>query len=150
MGLVYYTAISVRNHKFLITFFLANENLKFRITASRSIADPPSIQVTFSNGVQDELVLTQYKFNDLSTAGCNYLGRLRNDPESSVAVTGCLNNPGDKLEVTLLSENNINHMFLVDFYGNTEIIKSPFEDGGTFFEYKIILHLFRIIIYFVI
>jgi len=114
--------------------FPANEKLKFQIMASRSVVDPPSIQVTFSNGVQDEFVLTQYKLNELSTGGCNYLGRLRNDAQSSVAVTGCIDNPGDEMEVTLLSGNNINKMFLVDFNGNAEIINNPFEDGGISYE----------------
>ena len=85
----------------------------------------------FPNGVQDELELSQYKFQEASQDGCNYLGRLRNDVASSVAVTGCLYNPGDVMEITLISKNNVNKMFAVDFYGNAEIIKSPFENGGT-------------------
>ena len=92
--------------------------------------EPPMIQVTFSNGIQDEFELTQYKINERSIGGCNYLGRLRKDPYSSVAVTGCINKPGDKMEVTLLSENNINRMFLVDINGNAQIVRYPLQDGG--------------------
>ena len=86
--------------------------------------------MTFQNGVQDELELTQHKFQGISNVGCNYLGRLRNDAASSVAVTGCLNKPDDIMEVTLISKNNINKMFKVDFNGNAEILENPFEHGG--------------------
>ena len=105
--------------------------MHFKILSSRSIKDPPSITVTFPNGVKDELELSQYKFQEVSEDGCNYLGHLRNDVASSVAVTGCLNNPGDVMEITLISKNNVNKMFAIDFYGNSEIIKNPFENGGT-------------------
>ena len=86
--------------------------------------------MTFPNGVQDELKLRQYKFPGASDAGCNYLGRLRNDDTSSVAVTGCLEKAGDIMEITLLSKNNINKMYKVDFFGNAEILENPFEHGG--------------------
>ena len=113
-----------------LSILLDNERLRFDVTASRSLNQPPSIQVRFANGVQDELELTQYKFDGKSEVGCNFLGRLRNDVTSSVAVTGCLNKPGDVMEVTLLSKNNINKLFKVDFYGNAEILENPFEHGG--------------------
>ena len=110
---------------------LDNERLKFDVTSSRSLNQPPSVQVTFSNGVQDELELTEYKpYGSRSNAGCNFLGRLRNDVASSAAVTGCLNKPGDIMEVTLISKNNVNKLFKVDFDGNTEVLANPFENGG--------------------
>ena len=93
---------------------------------------PPSVAVSFANGVSDDLILMQYKMHESSMGGCNYLGRLRQSPSSSAAVTGCLNNPGDRMEVTLISEHNTNRMFTVDFLGNTEIVKNPFGDGGIF------------------
>lgn len=104
--------------------------MHFDVTSSRSINDPPSIRITFANGVQDDLELTQYKFHESSEGGCNYLGHLRNDYASSAAVTGCLNQPGDLMDVTLISKNNINKMFSVDFFGNAEIIENPFKQGG--------------------
>ena len=76
------------------------------------------------------LDLKHFKLNKEAVGGCNYLGHLRNSSSSSVAVTGCLNKPEDKIEVTLISEHNINKMFSVDFFGNAEVIKSPFEEGG--------------------
>ena len=113
------------------TLCLGNEQLHFDVISSRSINDPPSIRVTFANGVQDDLELTQYKFQERSEGGCNYLGRLRNDRASSVAVTGCLIQPGDSMDVTLISKNNANKMFSVDFFGNTERIENPFKQGGS-------------------
>ena len=100
---------------------LPDEEVKFEIVSSRSVSNPPTIRVTFSNGVKDELDLTQYKMNDRSKGGCNYFGRLKNDPNSSVGITGCLNKPEDEMEVILLSKNNENSMFLVDFFGNVKM-----------------------------
>ena len=105
--------------------------MHFDVTSSRSTNVPPSIRVTFANGAQDDLELTRYKFHESSEGGCNYLGRLRNDLASTVAVTGCLNKPGDLMDITLISRNNINKMFSVDFFGNTETIENPFEHGGS-------------------
>ena len=92
--------------------------------------EAPTIGVAFANGVKDELVLSHYKMNDDAVIGCNYLGHLRGSPSSSVAVTGCLNKPGDRMEVTMISDNNINKMFSVDFYGTAKIIQNPFEGEG--------------------
>ena len=80
--------------------------------------------------MQDALDLSHYRMHEQATVGCNYHGTLKNDPSAVVAVTGCLNKPGDKMEVTLISKNNINKMFEVDFDGNAEIIKNPFAEGG--------------------
>jgi len=102
----------------------------FHVTSSRSVEEAPTIEVMFANGVKDELVLSHYKMNDDAVIGCNYLGHLRSSPSSSVAVTGCLNKPEDRMDVTMISEYNINKMFSVDFYGNANIIKNPFEGGG--------------------
>ena len=102
----------------------------FHVTSSRSVEEGPTIGVTFANGVKDELVLSHYKMNDDAVIGCNYLGHLLSSPSSSVAVTGCLNKPGDTMEVTMISENNKNKMFSVDFYGAAKTIENPFEGGG--------------------
>ena len=34
------------------------------------------------------------------------------------------------MEVTLISKNNINKLFTVDFDGNVEVLANPFENGG--------------------
>ena len=111
---------------------LTDQDVKFEIVSSRSVSNPPTIRVTFSNGVKDELDLTQYRMNDRSKGGCNYFGRLKNDPDSSVGITGCLNKPEDEMEVILLSKNNENSMFLVDFFGNVKTepdFKQALKDG---------------------
>ena len=92
--------------------------------------DPPTINVFFANGHEDELDLKHYKLQKLSVEGCNYLGHLRNTPSSSAAVTGCLNNPEDKMEITLISDHSPHKMFTVDVAGNTLSLSSPFEEGG--------------------
>ena len=114
----------------LLFYVTLDEKLSFHVTSSRSMEEAPTIEVTFANGVKDELVLSHYKMNDDAVIGCNYLGHLLSSPSSSVAVTGCLNKPGDTMEVTMISENNINKMFAVDFFGTAKIIQNPFEGEG--------------------
>ena len=106
--------------------------MKFDVTSSRSIEEPPTIEVTFDNGVKDALVLKHYRMNERSALACHYIGHLKNSPSSRVAVTGCLNKPEDTMEVTLISEHNINKMFSVDFNGYADIIKNPFDEIGIY------------------
>ena len=54
-----------------------NEKLTFHVTSSRSVEEAPTIQVTFANGVKDDLVLSHYKMNENAVIGCNYIGHLR-------------------------------------------------------------------------
>ena len=88
----------------------------------------------FDNGVEDDLELTHYKLNDDSVFGCNYIGHLKGSPlSSSVAVTGCLDTAEDRMDVTIISQNNINKMFSVDLNGHAEVIQNPFESAGKMF-----------------
>ena len=103
---------------------------KFKVQLVGKENDPPTINVFFANGHEDELNLKHYKLQDLSVEECNYLGNLRNTPSSSVAVTGCLKNPEDKMEITLISDHSPHKMFAVDAAGNTLRLSSPFEEGG--------------------
>ena len=108
-----------------------NEKLAFQITTSRSIEEPPAIHVRFDNGKEDDIELTHYKLNEDAAIGCNYIGHLKGSPlSSSVAATGCLESAEDRMDVTIISKNNINKMFSVDLNGNAEVIKNPFEAGG--------------------
>ena len=85
--------------------------------------------VEFANGVTDDIVLKHYKMNKNSPLACNYIGHLKNY-DSSVAVTGCMEKPGDRMEITLLSEHNPNSMmYTVDFFGNTQVVENPFKYG---------------------
>ena len=74
--------------------------------------------------------LEHYQIHQELSSGCNYIGHLKNETSALVAVTGCLETPEDKLEVTMISKHNKNKMFLLDHDGNAEVIKSPFIDGG--------------------
>ena len=103
---------------------------KFKIQLRGKENDPPTINVFFADGHEDELDLKHYKMKDLSVEGCSYLGNLRNTPSSSVAVTGCMKNPEDKMEITLISDHSPHKMFAVDVAGNTLRLSSPFEEGG--------------------
>ena len=101
-----------------------------KIPLPQGVKSAPVITVHFANGIKDDLVLEEYKINKDSPASCNYIGRLRSHP-SSVAVTGCMEKPGDRMEITLFSEYNRNSMmYAVDFSGNTQVIENPFKNGG--------------------
>ena len=104
---------------------------RFTIVSSRSFQTPPSIEVVFPNGIHDELVLDHYKLFKGTTGGHNYLGYLKNSPGSTVAVTGDLSEPDGRMEITLISEHNIDRMFEIDYLGRTKAIPSPLEDGMT-------------------
>jgi len=42
-----------------------------------------------------------------------------------VAVTGHINEPTDRMEITLLSEHSTHEMFEVDYFGRTSVISIP-------------------------
>ena len=108
----------------------AGDGSKKSLQPGIKFSDPPAITVEFGNGIKDDLILEEYKINKKSPPSCNYIGRLKSHP-SSVAVTGCLEKPGDKMEITLFSEYNRNSMmYSVDFSGNTQVIENPFKNGG--------------------
>ena len=91
------------------------------------------MQVKFANGLEYDLDLKHYKMNKVAPMGCNYIGKLRGDATSSVAVSGCLNSPEDRLQVTMLSRNSKDKMFFVDALGNAEVVERPLFDGGIIF-----------------
>ena len=132
-----------------MNFYLEDKKVEFDVVVSKTIEDPPSIQVTFANGRKDTFKLEHYKLNEQTASGCNYIGKLRKEPNSVVAVTGCVNHDGDQIEISMISVHNTNknHMFRVDmkkskakkakaaihgrhFKGKAVEIPSPFEDGG--------------------
>jgi len=93
----------------------------FRISGySRS--NVPEMTVTFENGVSHDMLLEPY-----SNSPCNFIGELKNQP-SSLAVTGCLTNPGDKMHITLLSDLNTKHyLYEVDYEGHVTAQENPFK-----------------------
>lgn len=82
----------------------------------------PEMKVTFENGISDEFVLEPY-----SDEPCNFIGHLKNYP-SSAAVTGCLNNPEDKMHITLLADlNSKSAMYELGFDGHLTALENPFK-----------------------
>jgi hypothetical protein len=82
----------------------------------------PEMSVTFENGATHEMVLEPY-----SNSPCNFIGHLKSQPDSSVAVTGCLANPEDKMHITLLSDlNTRSPTYVVDFNGLVTADENPF------------------------
>ena len=82
----------------------------------------PDMTVTFENGVSHDMLLEPY-----SDSPCNFIGTLKNQP-SSLAVTGCLKKPGDKMHITLLSDLNTKHyLYEVDYEGHVTAEENPFK-----------------------
>lgn len=93
----------------------------FRVSGN-SRSNVPEISVTFENGQTHEMVLEPY-----SNSPCKFIGELKNTP-SSLAVTGCLNKPGDKMHITLLSHlNTRSAIYELDYYGNAIAQENPFK-----------------------
>ena len=97
----------------------------FQLTTSDNTNNRLPTQVTFSNGVKDEIILKGNQDNK-----CNYLGHLHGDPISVIGASGCLTKHGDEMEITLISEHSIHNMFVLDFDGNTVIVQNPFIKEG--------------------
>ena len=78
--------------------------------------------VTFKNGDTHEMILEPY-----SEYPCNFIGKLKNVP-SSLAVTGCLNEPGDRMDITLLTPFETDSAtFELDYAGKVTAGENPFE-----------------------
>ena len=81
----------------------------------------PEMKVRLRNGLTHEMALEPF-----STSPCNFIGELKNVPESSVAVTGCLSKPGDKMHITILSDIDLDSaMFEMDFNGRVTALENP-------------------------
>jgi len=82
----------------------------------------PEMLVTFQNGDAHEMVLEPY-----SDSPCNFIGHLKTIP-STLAVTGCMNKPGDTMHITLLSDiNTVSAMYELDFEGQVSALENPFK-----------------------
>ena len=104
---------------------------------TNALRDIPVIEVIFNDGKRDELVLKHYvalphSTNVDLTRACNYLGHLKNEVETTVAVTGCVDTEhrDSKMEITLLSKRSrYQKSFSMDFSGNFEPIQQSEEEG---------------------
>ena len=60
----------------------------------------PKSKVIFSSGFIDEMILEPYSHGP-NCSPCIFLGELKKTTPTTVAVTGCLEKPGDKMEITM-------------------------------------------------
>ena len=87
----------------------------------------PEIKVGFQSGLNHDMVLQPY-----SSSACNFIGELKNVPDSSVAVTGCLVKPGDKMHITMISPIEAkSSIFELDFDGQVTALENPqkYQEG---------------------
>jgi len=88
-----------------------------------SRSNVPEMSVTFENGQTHELILEPY-----SESPCNFIGELKSEPGSAVGVTGCLNNPEDKMYITMLSEfNTLSYSYELGYDGQVKADENPYE-----------------------
>ena len=81
----------------------------------------PEIKVDFENGLTHTMALEPY-----SNSPCNFIGQLKNVHDSSVAVTGCLDKPGDKMHITILSDIDAKSaIFELEYDGRVTVLEDP-------------------------
>ena len=93
-----------------------------------SRSNVPEITVAFENGNTHEMILEPF-----SESPCNFIGELKSEPGSAVGVTGCLENPEDKMYITLLSDDNsLSYAYIMDYDGTVTADESPFKNQKGF------------------
>ena len=88
-----------------------NADMKFSLVDSgKSKNGLPRVEVTFSDGYKDKLILKRHYFkeedrmSDLNKVeGCQYIGHLAKEKDACVAMTGCLGH--DDIEFTIMSSH---------------------------------------------
>ena len=116
----------------LVILLAENKVPQFALLKARSSNEQiPQISVRFPNGKWDKLVLNRYYasnersiFKDIEN--CRFIGRLSEETEACVAMTGCPAGSLDEaVEITILSENVVD-TFMYKWYQNGSVI--PIED----------------------
>ena len=120
----------------LVILLAENQVPQFALLKARSSNDQiPQISVRFPNGKWDKLVLNRYYasnersiFKDIEN--CRFIGRLSEETEACVAMTGCPASAGSSLdeavEITILSENVVDTFKYKWYSQNGSVI--PIED----------------------
>jgi len=102
----------------------AQEGMPRFTISGYSRSNVPEIEVAFENGKMHEMILEPF-----SESPCNFIGELKSEPGSSVGVTGCLDNPDDKMYITLLSDDNsLSYAYIMDYDGTVTADESPFKN----------------------
>ena len=100
------------------------------VLQTRSFGEVPSIDITFSNGVKDSLVLKSFYPTKESRmariSSCNFVGHLENEKSACVSLSGC---PGsDDLHFTINSKNSgSSNMYILKNNGEIELVESVFK-----------------------
>lgn len=109
-------------------FLLGSYRLEpqFTLLEDKSSDGAPRIQIEFPDKYKDTLVLEKFYGNEEDRKAninwCHYIGRLENEPESGVAMTGCIGN--EDVELTILSTHSrACQMFRWTTEGKVEMIK---------------------------
>jgi len=104
--------------------FAAQEGMPRFTISGYSRSNVPEINVAFENGKTHEMILEPF-----SESSCNFIGELKSEPGSSVGVTGCLENPDDKMYITLLSDDNsLSYAYIMDYDGKVTADENPFKN----------------------
>ena len=83
----------------------------------------PKIKVIFASGLIDEMIL-EPAFPGPNCYPCNFLGKLNNTAPTNVAVTGCLEKPGDKMEITMWLPQH-GWVLTLDYGGQVTVRRTP-------------------------
>jgi len=112
--------------------YVENQPTSFRMVEERSFNGSPRVEVTFSDGYTDTMVLNKHYATEedrmAGTEDCNYIGHLENEKDACVAMTGCIGS--EDVEFTIMSTHATESpMFKWTREGRVEVIESPFKDG---------------------
>lgn len=108
-----------------------NDLPAFKVLQDRSLGAIPKIEITFPNGMVDNMVLERFYSNEAerqarSLMTCNYIGHLENEVTACVAVTGCLGK--DDLEMTIMSKHaGASSMIILRKDNSVERVENPFN-----------------------
>ena len=131
--LIIYYNIATESLKNMYTFhFYATvpHQPRFDVRQAKSPFGIPSIDITFSNGVKDSLVLERFYPSEQSRIerkpSCNFFGHLENEKSACVSVTGCAGQ--DDMAFTINSRNGAStNMYILHKDGHLELVESPFK-----------------------
>merc|ERR1711899_666107 len=111
--------------------YVENQPTSFRMVEDRSANGSPRVEVTFSDGYTDTMVLNKHYATEedrmAGTEDCNYIGHLANEKDACVAMTGCIGS--EDVEFTIMSTHATESpMFKWTREGRVEVIESQFKE----------------------
>ena len=83
----------------------------------------PKIKVIFASGLIDEMIL-EPAFPGPNCSPCIFLGKLKDTAPTNVAVTGCLEKPGDKMEISMSLPQH-GWVLTLDYGGQVTVHRTP-------------------------